>query len=311
MTCLAVLATTATGCGSDGDGTALERALSKVPAGQPARTSVSFDDTAGLTKVAGKGSGSSDPGSYAGLRGYGSGPVLAYSSQVKGLTPAAATFTVTAGTPPRAVSLLSGGQDSGQVADKLTAAGYRRDGKNLAAPGLGAVKDPTFAGLTLSMAKFRASGHDIAYGGSGADLSDLGSPSGKSLADDPLIKPLADCLGDVVAADFEPMHGASGSVEFAVGVRRPSSGTSVPQVVGCGAFSTAAQANDYRGRAADPQGVSARTREPWTKLLPGLRADVPGGPRHLVRWTATSPGRVRLVFDMLRALDLPGLPSTR
>jgi hypothetical protein len=294
-----------------GGGGPLSSALAHVADTSNNRSSIYFDDTAGLYRLTGP---SPDYAKGFGvLIGLGAGSVAGYAQALPdtGLDLAKESFAITAGSPPATLTLVDGGQDASRVTSHMTRLGWKPDGPALAAPPLTAAAG-SGSYFTLVMATVRASGTDAAFGGAGADLTQIGSPAGPTLATDPQVSALTSCLGAVVAAAFEVGRpaGPDSPAELAVGVRTPASGTAVPQAVACAAWPTEAAASQYAAalRTALSTGKSV-TGEPYATLLTQASVTAIGGGQHIVQWTASSPARANQVFQMLDNKDLPGLST--
>lgn len=297
------------------DASTLVLALSRVAATEDTRASVTFDDTATLVELAGTEPGPDQDG-HGDLRGHGAAslanvaPVIA---ERPGISLVEADFSVSAGMPPRVVGLVAGGQDTARISEGLADLGWTRDERTLTAPGLGELDDAQLATLTLHLAKARAEGSDLVYGGAGANLAHAGEPSGPTLADDPRITALSDCLGDVVAATVATprLGGPLQPTAVAVGVRTPAANTDTPHAVACLSWSSAAEAERYRTLLdrALREGSSIATGQPWTTLLADATTADLGGDEHVVSWEADTPDRpATLVLGMLARLDLPAFP---
>jgi hypothetical protein len=317
-TALLVLACTLGGCsgasnsGATG-GTGLDAALSHVADTPATRVQVSYDDTAELVKLSGN-----DPGStkgFAGLLGLGSGALVdLYASLASdtGISLLREDYAVTAGNPPQALTLLHGGQDATLVTSRLTKLGWKQGSGMLTGPSSPAGDSQAAFLYALQLHVVRAGGADVAFGGSGADLGNIGSPPGSTLAGDPLVSALADCLGDVVAAQVFVGGdlGGRNPVAVAVGVRTPASDAATPRAIACVAWQSQAGAAQYAtdARKALSSGLSLATNQPYSAQLAHPSVTNVGGSQHLVQWEADTPGRASLIFQMPLDRDLPGLP---
>jgi hypothetical protein len=161
----------------------------------------------------------------------------------------------------------------------------------------------------------RASGSDAALGGSTANLSEVGTVSGQTLASDPLISALASCLGNVVAADIATASdhislGGKNPVAVAVGVLQPSSATATAQAVTCVAWPSAGAAGAYEKDVRQAlAGRSIQTLQPFSSLLVHPSVSSLGDSQHIVRWQARTPGQASLVLQMTEDYGLPALPN--
>jgi hypothetical protein len=304
------------GC-SSGAGTApgnssLDGALAHVADTANNRTSVDFDDTAELYRLTGQNPDFAK--GFAVLIGLGASSVAQYAETLPaetGIDLSKESFAITAGSPPTTLTLIDGGQDASLISSRMTRLGWKSDGPALAAPAPAAASgNGTY--FALLMATVRVSQADATFGGTGADLTQIGSPTGPTLASDPQVSTLASCLGPVVAASFEasPPAGGTGPAALAVGVRTPANGTAAPRAVACSVWPTEAAAGQYAAklRSALSTGKS-RTGEPYAALLTQPSVTAIGGAQHIVEWTATTRARADQVFQMLEEGDLPGLST--
>ncbi|MGH3157091.1 MAG: hypothetical protein ACRDNF_11000 [Streptosporangiaceae bacterium] len=314
MTGLAAL----TACSGGGGGNDLQTALGRIANTGNNRSQIYYDDTAALVKLAGA-SPASVKG-FAPLRGFGSSGLGELAAELPGPTSIrllGENYSISAGTPPDGVSLISGGQDTAKVTSDLTKLGWARKDGRLVAPSLASTNGNELSGtLTVFMAQVSASsGSDVVFGGRGASLTQAGSPSGQTLAQDPLISALAGCLGNVVAAwigsySAGPQLRPAPS-EVAAGLLSPARNSSVPQAVGCAAWPTATAASTYQRNLtkALANGMSASRGERFSNLLTHVSVRNVGGPDHVVSWQASTPGDAQLVIQLVQSVDLPGLPD--
>ena len=328
---LALLAPLAAAC-SAGPGArpldpSLTAALARVADTPGNRRQIWYDDTAALVRVAGR--SWHRHGAYAALRGLGAPGLAAAAPQISaGIDLIGDTYAISAGRPPAAVGLLAGGQRPARVRRYLTALGWRRHGRGLAAPPFAAaVRGSTAETLiALPLARVAAAGTDLRYGYPGASLRQIGSPRGRTLAADPLVDAIAHGLGPVAAAWIgaypagpagDTASGTAGRaaagpapVLAAVGVRAPAAARSAPVAVGCTAWPGAAAAAAYRRalqQALLGGGRNPVTRRPFRRVLRHATVRAADGRYHLVCWQARTPGQGLLVFSMAGQHDLPGL----
>ncbi len=313
-----VLAVLGAGCSSGGaaghGSSSLTAALGRVADTSSNRAQIWYDDTAALVRVAGR-SWHRHRG-FALLRGVGAPGLVPWAGQISaGIRVIDENYAIAAGTPPRGIGLLAGGQQAGRVTGYLARLGWKPHGRGLRAPPLRAVMGGSTIGaaLDLPLAQVRADGQDLRYGYARTDLREVGQPAGRTLAGDPVVGALARCLGHVVAAwiGSYPPSPPLAPAEVAVGVRAPAGRASVPQAVGCSAWRSAAAAAAYRldlDRALLGSGVDPVSHEPFSRLLPRASVHGVGGAQHLVSWQADSPGHAPLVFKMVETRDLPALP---
>jgi hypothetical protein len=302
-------------CGSGGGGiggTGLDAALSRVADNSNMRSFISYDDTAALVKLAGR---TFKSAGYSSLIGQGTGNLITFAPIIQsdaGINVLGEQYAISAGLPPASVGLLVGGQNAAAVSGKLTAQGWKRKGQLLVMLPLN-LSNKLDGETTGALSQVQMTGSDIVYGQPQANLSLAGSPGGQTLAQDPLISALANCLGDVVAADITAKYpfGALPPTAVAVGVGRPSSNTAVPHGVLCVAWPSSAAASQYAAalRKALSTGVSARTNQQWSTMLHDASVTAIGGSQNVVQLRAQTPQDVRIVFDMLLSADLPGLPA--
>ena len=284
-------------------GAGLQTALGRIAATAANRNGIYYDDTAALTKLTG---GDHTKG-FGPLIGIGSSSLSSMGEPLHddtGIDVMGETYAISAGQPPKALTVVAGGQDSKLVTSRLTKLGWKPTGGLLTAPSLTAT-------YGIQLPKVRPSGSDVIIGGTDADLGEAGDPSGTTLADDALTSSLAGCLGDVVAAYL-----ASGSTvassdltELAVGVARPADSSATPRAIVCTAWSAAGAASKYEAaaRTALKSGISAASNKPYSSYLKNPEVTTVGGPQHLVRWQADTPGNASMIISMVVRRDLPGL----
>lgn len=305
-------------CSGGGSNTQLTVALATIADNPNTRAEIQYDDTAALVDLAGA-SWSSTKG-FAPLRGYGSGSLASYGRVLADslhLRMFDADYGITAGRPPRSISVLRGGQGSVSLA-ALRKWGWRTRGDRLVAPSLDRVGgNPTVtASLTPVLAQVRSSDSNLVYGSSRARLDQADTAGGfgrfgadGTLAGDPRVGALADCLGDVVAADILGTDLPGGATGIAVGVRRPDRNTDTPHAVACVSWSGSGAEHKYasRVRHALTSGTDLATGQGYATVLrdPSVR-DV-GGSQHLVAWDADTLHGANQIFEMLDNDDLPAL----
>jgi hypothetical protein len=313
VTGLAVL----TACSGGGGVSGLQAALGHIASTSGNRSQIWYDDTAALVKLAG-----SSPASVKGfalLRGLGSSGLASLAAELPGPTGINVLregYSISAGSPPAGVTLISGGQDASKISSDLIRLGWARKGGALVAPAPASTSGNEFAStLSVYLGQVSAQGSGLVFGGRAAHLSQAGSPSGPTLAQDPVVSALAGCLGHVVAAWIGAYHAGPGlrpaPSEVAVGVTSPASNASVPRVVGCAAWPTATAAASYRrdlGRAL-ASGMSVSRGERFSDLLTHASVRDVGGREHVVAWHADTPGDAQLAIQLVQSTDLPGLPD--
>jgi hypothetical protein len=298
--------------GATGD-TGLDKALSQVADTASTRTQISYDDTAKLVQLAGAGVG--NPDGFAPLRGWGAASIsqLVYTVvSDTGVNVLNEDYSISAGSPPHTVTLLHGGQNASQVTDRLTKLGWKNNGGTLTGPAL-ASGSRTANLYALIMHLVKPSGSDLTLGAARANLSQIGSPSGKTLADDPLVSALANCLGDVVAAQIGIGGNLGGKkpAGVAIGVRTPASKSATPRAVACVAWPTQAEATGFESnvRKALSHGLSPTANKPFSSLFGHPAVTSIGGSQNVIQWQADTPGRALLIFEMYESVDLPALPN--
>jgi hypothetical protein len=302
----------ACGSGGSGGGTGLTAALSRVADTSNTRSQIYYDDTAALVELAGKrlaGTG------YAPLRGLGAGGLQSAIPELQSqadINVFDEQYAISTGTPPAVVGVLAGGQNAAQVTKDLTKQGWKRHGSQLVMLPLNLSN--SLAGATAgTIARVQPSGSDVIYGMQAASLSQAGSPPGKTLAQNPLISALANCLGHVVAAGiFSNYTGPPQKpAAVAVGVTSPASNASVPHAVACVAWPSSGAASRYAAnlRKALSGGSSLTLNERWSALLSHASVTSIGGSQNVVEWQAQTPGSALAVFNMIDREDLPALPD--
>lgn len=290
----------------------LNGALAHVADTANNRSAIYFDDTAELYRLTGP---SPDYGRGFGvLIGWGASSITEYAPSLPadtGIDLFKESFAITAGSPPTTLTLIDGGQDASLVASRMTRLGWKPAGGALAAPSLTAASG-NGVNYARPMTTVRADGANAAFGGAGAELSQIGSPTGPTLASDPQVSALASCLGAVVAAEFYVGQevGGKSPAALAAGVRTPASGTDTPRAVACAEWPTEEAASQYAAglHSALSTGKSV-TGESYATLLTQSNVSAIGGEQHMVQWTASTPARADQVFQLLEDNDLPGLSA--
>jgi hypothetical protein len=302
-------------CGSGGGAgpggsTGLEAALARVADTSSMRSFITYDDTAALVKTAGSAYAVSG---YTRLIGNGASALIPFSPTVQsqaGINVLGEQYAISAGQPPATVGLLAGGQNAAEVAKKLTGQGWKRQGQRLVMLPL-SLSNPLDGETVGWLSQVQPTGSDVVYGQPQADLSLAGAPSGQTLGQDARISELANCLGDVVAADITSMYPLSTlkPSEVAVGITRPASNATVPHAVVCVSWPSSAADSQYAAalQKALSSGYSLRYDERWSAILRGASVTTVGGSQNVVQWQAQTPHDVLTVFDMLYSLDLPAL----
>lgn len=292
-----VFGVTALSAGCSGGGTGgsgLETALARIQDTPANRAYIVYDNTAELVSLVGK-SLKTDPKDFRALRGMGASQLLAsVVSHETGLNMFAESYAVTVGSRIP-LTLIAGGQDAARVTGEMTKLGWKKsaDGTLNAPPESDAGDAGQWVGI---MVKVHAVNSDVLVGGSGstsADLGQIGSPSGPTLADDPVTKGVAGCLGNVVAATIYRSIGA-GADALGVGIATPPSATAMPHAEVCVSWPKQAAADAYAAKAR--------------KFLTHATVTNVGGDAHVIKWEADSAS-VQTVFNMLLNFELPGPPD--
>lgn len=212
---------------------------------------------------------------------------------VLGIDVAAADAVLAVGQPPQVVRLVLGGQDESGIRSRAEAGGW--------GTGDGALRreldlrEP----LTLTAGAVRPLGADVAIGGPTAPVGLVDGP-GVDLAEEPGVRSMAACLGEVAVAmlvggDLGPMH--------AVGLRRVPGDDAVSTSVVCATATTADAV-----RAAVTTGVSRSAGRSWSELLrdPAVE-ELPDGVVRLVARTAPDVPPT-LLLSAVQVRELPGVP---
>lgn len=336
MVLLAGLAPAVAGCSGgpvdasstrEGTGASLLTALAHVADSASSRSWIWYDDTAAIAQTAGTGSRPGyQPKGFGSLRGIGTGTSTLESAQAAkdtGINIYNEGYSITAGTLPKAMTLIHGGQNPVAVNVSLAALGWQDNRGTLQAPPPSVdMEEPVDSAIArrsyaFTLNQVKPSGPDVKFGNSGTNLDAIGSPSGPTLASDPLIGALANCLGDVVAAEFN-VHGSyygqrvgRGPVEVAIGVLRPASNTATPRTVVCAAWPSENAAKRYAGDVQ--QAISTETpiagKQSYSTTFTNVTVTRVGGGQHIVQWQADTRAGVGTVFGMMQLFELPALPS--
>lgn len=280
------------------------------------RDAINYDNTAELVSLTGS-SLSAESKGYGQLRGMGAPAIVSYLTTLAGDTGISLldeNYAISAGAdPPTSVTLIAGGQDASLVTGRMIKLGWKQSAGGLLTGPSPLADTESAAAYALFMAKVQAGNSDVLFGGSSANLSQIGSPSGATLADDSDVSALAGCLGNVVTA---AMYGGpdlpvtAAPTEVAVGISQPASATATPHAVVCASWPSAAAAGTYASnlRKALAAGLSPQLNEPFSAILPHATVTSVGGDAHVVEWQA-DPSSVVTVLEMLDMLGLPALPD--
>ena len=302
--------------GSGSGGTALEGALARISDTPGHQSAISYDNTAKLVPLAGTGASALAKG-YWQLRNLGTGEFISLDppssiSRDTGINELSASYAVSAGPPSSQMTLIAGGQDGSLVTAKLEKLGWKASsGGVLAGPPTSSASAATFR-FAESMQRVRTANSDVLYGSDSGDQ--VGSPAGTTLAGDPGIRALADCLGNVVAAMMfsgADAHITAAPTEVALGLGEPATANATPQLVACVSWPTQQAADAYAAtvKRALATGTSiANFPERYSALLRDPKVTSVGGPAHVIEWQAT-PADVAQLLQMKQYEDVPALPA--
>jgi hypothetical protein len=304
-------------CSDDGDGggSGLLAALDRVKATDSTRSYVEYGNAAAARSLL-----EADRKRFLTMSGFGMGNLRNYSKVVAkdlGFDPAAAREAITAGNPPDWSAIIWGDYDVAAVNKRFGELGIERsddgDVTTWTSSATGAIQ---FDSPLVTMAgpgtlnNVRTAPGSFAFSPKRDTLAWVTDPGDDTLAEDPTMKTIAGCLGDVMAAIITKSKNSTETV--AVGVQAPSA-TDVTEVV-CVAPGTRDPAS-VRDQVSNElaTGQSPQARRPWSELLPNAKVEVSGFPQPAVRITATPgtenpPGRV---IQMLNNRDLNTLLGIR
>lgn len=213
-----------------------------------------------------------------------------------GFDPLAATWTVTAGTTPHLLTVVSGGVHASLVGDRIRALGAKQTASGtwttwrlrpddyVSQTDALARAFPCFCG-DLTNFDLIGTGRDMVVGG--ADTAALNAATGSGgpwLADNSALAAVADCLGDPVEATVVgKLPTPSGQLPVGIGALAPlaSGGTDIL----CVATTSAAQASQVASHLRTSLG-GGEPRGTWGVALASSTVTVPGGPANLVKVTA-------------------------
>lgn len=247
------------------------------------------------------------------LLGYGE-PKLADAAallpDLTGIDPFAARTALSVGHPPDPVGFLYGSFNTTAIGSKLRKLGYTKHG-NADGETTWVIrdhhkideKDPLAQlGIVTALNVVRVSSRRIVHGGASADI-DQALTGTEPLADNEAVGGIADCLGQVEAAQIG-LDLKIAATPLGIGATG-SSGTDATEAI---CMTTASQdaaevlASAWPGRVKST--TSALSAEPWSNRLTQPRAEVIGGPSHVVRLTARPTGSTRVLFDAWASEDL-------
>jgi hypothetical protein len=295
--------------GGGGSGGDLLAALERVAATDATRQYVEYGDVALLGNLA------HDGKRFLSLVGYGFSPIAPVSqimAEELHFDPATMDGAVLAGQPPEWSGLLWGDYDvkavDGSLRDRHIPAADDQGGTRWTS---GDDKEINLNGPLTGIARtselndIHTGSGTFGYSASRAGLEAVTAPGDDTLADDPTLKRLAGCLGDVAAAVLAAkVHGET--TAYAVGVR--ATAENVITEVAC--FAPDRDAKGMRDHVAGElkNGTAPATQQPWRELLPGASVDLAEF-GSVVRVTA-KPGddaAVGRVMQMLQTRDLSAL----
>ncbi|HEV2777925.1 MAG TPA: hypothetical protein VGX25_00855 [Actinophytocola sp.] len=310
---LSAVVVVAGACSSGGSGSALLGALGKVRATDSTRQWIEYGDLAALRSLR-----DANRDRFLSLTGSGMSNIARYDKTVAenlAFDPLSMRTAVTAGAPPNWSGIIWGFYDVAAVNDKFAALGIERTGDlggttwSASPDGTIRIDSPlveTAGPATLN--NVRTAPGSFAFSPKRDTLALVTDPGSDTLADDPTIRSMAHCLGDVVAAVISR---ARGPETLAVGVRAPSA-TDVTEVI-CVAPATRdpAALRDH-ARSELQTGRSALSGRPWSELLPDATVQVTGLPPAVQILAKPAPdapaGRS---IQMLLAADLDALLDLR
>lgn len=289
------------GCSDDAEGgeSGLLEALGKVRATDSTRGYVEYGNVAATRALH-----EADRERFVTLTGFGMGNLRTYYKVVSedlAFDPLTMRAAIMAGNPPGWSAIIWGDYDVNAVNNRFAGLGIERASNGdtttwtTSADGTIDLNRPIvkIAGAT-TLNNVRTAPGSFAFSPTRDTLSWVTDPGGDTLAKDPTMKTLAQCLGDVVAAIITRAEGRTESV--AVGVRAPST-TDVTDVicVAPGTRDPASIRDHATGQLAG--GQSPQANRPWSELLPNAKVETASLPDPVVRITATPgagnpPGRV-------------------
>jgi hypothetical protein len=154
------------------------------------RDTIYYDNTAELVSLAGS-SLSAESRGYGQLRGMGASSLVGFMSTLPsdtGINLFDENYAISAGeNPPTTVMLIAGGQNASLVTGRMTKLGWKRGADGTLTGPSPLTASGNGGEYALSMVKVQAENSDVLVGGSSANLSQIGSPSGTTLADDPAL----------------------------------------------------------------------------------------------------------------------------
>jgi hypothetical protein len=287
----------------------LRDALARVAANDQTRRYVEYGDVARLARLADGGD------RFLGVLGYGFSPI-APSAQLMAeqlrFDPATMDGAVQVGQPPELAGVLWGDYDVETVDRELSGRDIpsedSADGTRWTSADDGELSiDGPLTGIarTSELNVLHTAPATFAYAPARAGVDWVTAPGDDTLADDPLLRRLAGCLGDVVAAVI--VTGVDGDpTSYAVGVRATGSGA----VTEIACLAPPDDVSEMRDRVERElaDGTAPTTRQPWDELLPDASVDLVEQ-ASVVRIEAQpgADGPVGRVMRMLQTRDLAAL----
>ncbi|TDQ00700.1 hypothetical protein EV186_102566 [Labedaea rhizosphaerae] len=298
------------GCSSDEKpATGLLAMLGKVKATPQSRMSVEYGDLDRQRELA-----EAAPDRTRSLLGTGLGNLAQYSIPIKdgvGLDLLGMHKAIRVGVPPQWAGLVEGDYDVDAVNKRLADRGVHRDSgdddsTNWSSGGDDELRvDGPMAGVVPlnEFTKLRTAKGSFAYAPN-QDLGWVTDPGDDTLADDPALQDLADCLGDVLSAHIMAVGPSKLMVASGVRATTPKDATEVI----C-AEPGADLAVQLQQRAISQLADGQTTRQqPWSEILPGAKVDIAGKASTCVRITLPTPaGKLIGTTAALRADDLAEL----
>ncbi|MBN1174199.1 MAG: hypothetical protein JXA67_18655, partial [Micromonosporaceae bacterium] len=289
----------------------LQRALNRVALTEDTRTHISYGETAALVSLAGD--DWSETKGFAELRTMGADQIGPYAMQAAediGIALAKADYAISAGSGAKSIGVISGGQQRDKVIGGLTRRGWTQQAADVLAAPESVAETAAVRQYVQMLGRVKIDDGDIMYGPSGTDLLAMGDPSGKALLDDARIAALADCLGDVVAAEIEAVSGPNGRSAIAIGVRRPKNNSATPNSIICTAWSGSSESSRYASLAsAALNSGKATTGQAYSEVLRGAVVEPKGGRDNIVSLHGDTPDGPLVAFQLYARGDVPGLTS--
>lgn len=307
---VAVVGGLVAGCSSEeGPTSGLLAMLGKVRATPQSRAYIEYGDLDRQRELA-----SAAPARTRSLRGTGLGNLAQYTVTVKdgiGLDLLGMHEAIRVGEPPEWAGLVVGDYDVDAVNKHLADRGVHRDGEDDGVTSWSSAadnelrQDGPMAGVVPlnEFTKVRTGGGSFAYAPN-KDLDWVADPGDDTLADDPALRDLADCLGDVLSAHITDV--GPSKLMVATGVRATSP-TDATEVICAEPGADRASQLQQRTLSELANGRTTR-RQPWTQVLPGAEVDIAGKGSTCVRITMPTPAKKAIgTATALRDNDLAEL----